>query len=126
MNKLTSHLLKLFPLALGSSLAIVPGAMAQSTGELATPGDFPRISNQGDSLELMRRRQNAGTFNAATPDITDMSQVTSVSELRDVQPTAWAYEALKSLVERYGCIVGYPDRTFRAIGPFPVGNSPLV
>lgn len=42
-----------------------------------------------------------------------MGQVTSVSELRDVQPTDWAYEALKSLVERYGCIVGYPDRTFR-------------
>ncbi len=42
-----------------------------------------------------------------------LSQVTSVSELRDVQPTEWAYEALKSLVERYGCIVGYPDRTFR-------------
>jgi hypothetical protein len=42
-----------------------------------------------------------------------MDQVTSVSELRDVQPTAWAYEALTSLVERYGCIVGYPDRTFR-------------
>ncbi|MFM1841853.1 MAG: hypothetical protein RLZZ490_589, partial [Cyanobacteriota bacterium] len=42
-----------------------------------------------------------------------LAQITSVSELRDVQPTAWAYEALKSLVERYGCIVGYPDRTFR-------------
>ena len=42
-----------------------------------------------------------------------IDQVTSVSELRDVQPTEWAYEALKSLVERYGCIVGYPDRTFR-------------
>ena len=42
-----------------------------------------------------------------------MAQITSVSELRDVQPTAWAYEALQSLVERYGCIVGYPDRTFR-------------
>ncbi|AIE73146.1 MULTISPECIES: iron uptake porin [unclassified Synechocystis] len=42
-----------------------------------------------------------------------LSQITSVSELRDVQPTAWAYEALQSLVERYGCIVGYPDRTFR-------------
>jgi hypothetical protein len=41
------------------------------------------------------------------------SQVTSVSELRDVSPQDWAYEALKSLVERYGCIVGYPDRTFR-------------
>ncbi|MDJ0507667.1 MAG: iron uptake porin [Crocosphaera sp.] len=42
-----------------------------------------------------------------------MSQVTSISELRDVSPTDWAYEALRSLVERYGCIVGYPDRTFR-------------
>ncbi len=45
--------------------------------------------------------------------LSSIDQVTSVSELRDVQPTAWAYEALKSLVERYGCIVGYPDRTFR-------------
>jgi hypothetical protein len=42
-----------------------------------------------------------------------MEQVTNVSELRDVEPTAWAFEALRSLVERYGCIVGYPDRTFR-------------
>jgi len=42
-----------------------------------------------------------------------MSQVTSVSQLRDVSPTDWAFEALRSLVERYGCIVGYPDRTFR-------------
>ena len=42
-----------------------------------------------------------------------MAQVTSVSQLRDVSPTDWAYEALRSLVERYGCIVGYPDSTFR-------------
>lgn len=40
-----------------------------------------------------------------------MEQLTSVSELTDVAPTEWAYEALRSLVERYGCIVGYPDRT---------------
>lgn len=40
-------------------------------------------------------------------------QVTSVNQLSDVSPTDWAYEALRSLVERYGCIVGYPDRTFR-------------
>jgi hypothetical protein len=42
-----------------------------------------------------------------------MSQVTNVSQLRDVQPTDWAFEALRSLVERYGCIAGYPDGTFR-------------
>ncbi|BAU64430.1 putative porin [Stanieria sp. NIES-3757] len=42
-----------------------------------------------------------------------ISQVTSVSQLRDVQPTDWAYQALQTLVERYGCIVGYPNQTYR-------------
>lgn len=42
-----------------------------------------------------------------------MSQVTSVSQLSDVRPTDWAFQALQSLVERYGCIVGYPDLTYR-------------
>lgn len=42
-----------------------------------------------------------------------MSQVTSVSQLTDVRPTDWAFQALQSLVERYGCIVGYPDKTYR-------------
>jgi hypothetical protein len=42
-----------------------------------------------------------------------MSQVTSVSQLSDVQPTEWAFQAVQSLVERYGCIAGYPDGTYR-------------
>lgn len=42
-----------------------------------------------------------------------LSQVTSVSQLSDVQPTDWAFQALQSLVERYGCIAGYPDGTYR-------------
>jgi hypothetical protein len=42
-----------------------------------------------------------------------LGQVTSVSQLSDVQPTDWAFQALQSLVERYACIVGYPDSTFR-------------
>lgn len=42
-----------------------------------------------------------------------VSQVTSVSELSDVQPTDWAFQALQSLVERYGCIAGYPNSTYR-------------
>jgi hypothetical protein len=40
-------------------------------------------------------------------------QVTSVSQLSDVQPTDWAFQALQSLVERYGCIAGYPDGTYK-------------
>lgn len=42
-----------------------------------------------------------------------MAQVTNVSQLRDVRPGDWAYEALRELVERYGCIAGYPDGTYR-------------
>lgn len=45
--------------------------------------------------------------------IPDLGPITSVSQLSDVQPTDWAFRAVQSLVDRYGCIVGYPDRTFR-------------
>ncbi len=41
------------------------------------------------------------------------AQRTSVTQLSDVQPTDWAFQALQSLVERYGVIAGYPDGTFR-------------
>ena len=46
-------------------------------------------------------------------DSIQLAQVTSVSELSDVLPSDWAYTALQRLVEEYGCIEGYPDRTFR-------------
>lgn len=39
--------------------------------------------------------------------------LTSVSELSELQPTDWAYQALQSLIQRYGLISGYPDGTFR-------------
>jgi hypothetical protein len=41
------------------------------------------------------------------------AQVTSVSQLKDVQPTDWSYAAITNLVERYGCVAGYPDGTFK-------------
>ncbi|MEH2062627.1 MAG: iron uptake porin [Nostoc sp.] len=48
-----------------------------------------------------------------TAENTDQGQVTSVSQLSDVKPTDWAFQALQSLVERYGCITGYSDSTYR-------------
>jgi len=39
-------------------------------------------------------------------------QVTSITQFSDVQPTDWAYQALGNLVERYGCVAGYPNGTF--------------
>ncbi|MGA7935135.1 MAG: iron uptake porin [Kovacikia sp.] len=43
----------------------------------------------------------------------ELEQLNSVSQLSDVKPTDWAFQSLQSLVERYACIVGYPDKTFR-------------
>ena len=50
---------------------------------------------------------------AVAPAPVQIAQITSVSELTDVLPSDWAFQALQSLVENYGCIQGYPDRTFR-------------
>jgi len=49
----------------------------------------------------------------ATQSAIQLAQVTSVSELSDVQPSDWAFTALQRLVEEYGCLEGYPDRTYR-------------
>jgi len=40
-------------------------------------------------------------------------QVTSISQFSDVKPTDWAYQALSNLIERYGCVAGYPDGTYK-------------
>ena len=55
---------------------------------------------------------NAADLNMAAVNQYSTDQVTSVSQLSDVQPTDWAYQALSNLVERYGCVAGYPNGTF--------------
>ncbi len=48
---------------------------------------------------------------AATP--LGAEQVTSISQFSDLRPTDWAYQALTNLVEKYGCVAGYPNGSFR-------------
>jgi hypothetical protein len=49
-----------------------------------------------------------------------MAQVQTLESLsQDVQPTDWAYQTLRSLIERYGLLAGFPDGTFQ-------GNRPLT
>ncbi|MBD1943957.1 carbohydrate porin, partial [Coleofasciculus sp. FACHB-712] len=79
---------------------LADNAIAQPTAD-AVP------TSQNSELEQIDQY----TTEAGTTD--SMDQVTNVSQLQDVEPTDWAYEALRSLVERYGCIAGYPDGTFR-------------
>ena len=56
---------------------------------------------------------NAADLNmVAVNQYATSEQVTSITQLSDVQPTDWAYQALSNLVERYGCVAGYPNGTF--------------
>ena len=64
------------------------------------------------SINASASAQSQQLTSVATQDVIGQN-VTSVSQLSDVRPTDWAFTALQSLIERYGCIAGYPDRTFR-------------
>ncbi|MCY7334435.1 MAG: iron uptake porin [Pseudanabaena sp. CAN_BIN31] len=86
------------------SLPLSLGAFAKSA--IANPSESPKSSTSQLFSDIDR-----DTINSKT-DVTAQN-VTSVSQLSDVRPTDWAFTALQSLVERYGCIAGYPDRTFR-------------
>lgn len=64
-------------------------------------------------LSLLSLAQVASADAIAPIESSDLSPVTSASQLSDVRPADWAFQALQSLVERYGCIAGYPDKTYR-------------
>jgi hypothetical protein len=87
------------PVLIGASLLGATQVKANEIAQATTENDA-QIINQLDNY-------------STEGGVSSQDQVTSVSQLRDVSPTDWAFEALRSLVERYGCIVGYPDRTFR-------------
>ncbi|MGL4618792.1 iron uptake porin [Chroococcidiopsis sp.] len=65
------------------------------------------------SIGVLPVEANENNLKLSQTDTETMAQVTSVSQLSDIQPTDWAFQALQSLVERYGCIAGYPDGTYR-------------
>lgn len=82
------------------SLLVSPVVLGVALANTASAQD----ATQADALSQISQYANEGA---------SLSQVRSVNQLSDVKPTDWAYQALRSLVERYGCIAGYPDSTFR-------------
>lgn len=110
---------------LSSGLLLETPAIADSSRDVSAEGS-PNVSAteanrltpaSSQTLTTVALEPSLAAMPVAEPltdeSIAEMEQVTSVSQLTDVQPTDWAFQALQSLVERYGCIVGYPDRTYR-------------
>ncbi len=89
MKKLIWDILKLSPVIAAATVFTANSAFAEEVNQQVTP--------------VAELSEEAGS----------MAQVTSVSQFSDVQPTDWAFQALQSLVERYGCIAGYPNGTYR-------------
>ncbi len=82
----------------GLSLLSIFGFMGVAHGQ-------PEVStSQTERLQPLTQKEMNEDF---------FAQVTSVSQLSDIDPTDWAFQALTSLVQRYGCVAGYPDGTFR-------------
>ncbi len=88
MKKTLWNVFKLSPLVFAATIFAANSASAAEAKEPVT------------SVSQLSQEDNIG-------------QVTSVSQFSDVQPTDWAFQALQSLVERYGCIAGYPNGTYR-------------
>ena len=126
MSKLLWNVVKVTPAVLGASLFVSNGALGaedkinaafssdnssfkltDSTLSQATPASE---SAPSETLEQIQQYSGEGNSNS---NGNSMNQVNSVSEFSDVYPDDWAYEALRNLVERYGCIEGYPDGSFR-------------
>jgi len=116
MSNLLWKSLLVSPAVLGATLLVSTTAIAapNTTAEVS-PAEQPSVTEVAQQPEILaqttldqiNRYSNEGNKNNS------QSQVTSVSQFSDVQPTDWAFQALQSLVERYGCIAGYPNATYR-------------
>ncbi|MEH2458658.1 iron uptake porin [Nostoc sp.] len=116
MSNLLWKSLVVSPAVLGAALLVSTTAIAapSTTTDVsaAKQAGVTEVAQQPEilaqtTIDQVNRYSNEGNQNNS------QSQVTSVSQFSDVQPTDWAFQALQSLVERYGCIAGYPNATYR-------------
>ncbi|WP_052055522.1 iron uptake porin [Myxosarcina sp. GI1] len=110
-----------FWLFLGTS--VLASEVAEKTSDRALPPETSNQLGQVTGVEAIKNGtiDTTSLLNSDLELLTDskletasgLEQLTKVNQLRDVAPTDWAYEALRSLVDRYGCIAGYPNNTYR-------------
>lgn len=99
MTKSLFKTLMITPAILGTALALSANA-----SEVSPNAGANSVSND----QLLQQLNQYGEEGNSS-----VSQVNSVFQLRDVSPSDWAFEALRNLVEKYGCIAGYPDGTYK-------------
>ncbi|MBD0310664.1 MAG: iron uptake porin, partial [Microcoleus sp. T1-bin1] len=105
------------PAEFTAETSVIP-AQNPAAPAIAQTGTSAPVPTETSTAQKLTEIENSSSLepaatNSETEESIELQQVTSVSQLSDVRPTDWAFQALQSLVERYGCIAGYPDGTFR-------------
>ncbi len=104
---------------LTTSISVAESIQAETVANKTNPTSSlslqKQIVSQSDEAAIAQKMGQDALLTPIASEYleTTAQNVTSVSQLSDVRPTEWAFTALQSLVERYGCIAGYPERTFR-------------
>lgn len=70
---------------------------------------LPALAAPAISSELSLAEMHRYTAGRASPV---PGQAASIHQFSDLRPTDWAYQALGTLIERYGCVAGEPDGRF--------------
>ena len=83
--------------------------------QLCLPSEAASIGKGDKETRGQGDKENINLIASPSPPSTSqiLAQQTSVDQLSDVKPTDWAYQALKSLIEKYGVMTGLPDGTFK-------------
>lgn len=111
LNSSIAEIMALGDLSAPTAMTAQMPTSSRTNNNLTSQLPFGETEETVTPAEASVNSLEAGEVPAGESD--PMDQLRSVNELSDVRPTDWAYEALRNLVEKYGCIVGYPDRTFR-------------
>jgi hypothetical protein len=132
-SMMASRALPSEPLAVESAAAAISGlkvdaSRAVTLASATTAGERLRVTGETAQLDFSPSfaaeaiaDSTNGLAPVAAPEAAaltatqpvELAQISNISELTDVEPLHWSYQALQSLVEDYACLEGFPDQTFR-------------
>jgi Carbohydrate-selective porin, OprB family/S-layer homology domain len=133
--------LEVAPVAVPAQISAMPAAEVAPTAELTSVTSVDALAEIAPVVEAPAQLAQAAPVEAApavpavevapaaAPSVDSLNQVIqysnegnsglaqagglTIDRLSDVRPSDWAYTALQNLVEKYACIVGYPNLTYQ-------------
>ena len=97
------------PAIVGASLFLATSAIASEP--VASSGAATNEEGAIDPILTQLEEYNPTNLSQGRNEALD--RVNFVNQLSDVRPTDWAFTALQNLAQRHGCLLAYPDGTYR-------------